>query len=78
MTLLYPYESAEALCRRRNKVSTAAEWQVVWADIHWYVPAMMSHGRESNFKSIIVDTYESVEALNNSRVGAENAWCIAR
>ena len=27
--LLHPYESAEALCRRRNKVSTAAKWQVV-------------------------------------------------
>ena len=44
MTLLHPYESAEALCRRRNKVSTAAEWQVIWADSRWYGPAMMSRG----------------------------------
>ena len=29
MTLLHPYKIAEALCRRRNKISTAAEWQVV-------------------------------------------------
>ena len=42
--LLHPYESAEALCRRRNKVSTAAEWQVVWADSRWHVSAMMSNG----------------------------------
>ena len=44
MTLLHPYESAEALCRRRNKVSTTAKWQVVWADSRWYGPAMMSNG----------------------------------
>ena len=29
MTLLHPYETAEALCRRRNNVSTVAEWLVV-------------------------------------------------
>ena len=44
MTLFHPYESAEALCRRRNKVSTAAEWQVIWVDSRWYWPAMMSRG----------------------------------
>ena len=50
MTLFHPYESAEALCRRRNKVSTAAEWQAVWADSRWYGPAMMSNGRDDNLK----------------------------
>ena len=49
--LLHPYESAEALCRRRNKVSTAAEWQVVWADSRWYGPTMMSHGRDGLLKA---------------------------
>ena len=63
MTCLHPSESAEALCRRRKKVSTAAKWQVVWADSRWYEPAMMSKGRDSNFKAILMDTYESVEAL---------------
>ena len=63
MTLLHPYESAEALCRRRNKVSTAAEWQVVWADSCWHGPAMMSNGRDGNFNGILMDTYESLEAL---------------
>ena len=29
MTLSHPYETAEALCRRRNKVPTAAEWLVI-------------------------------------------------
>ena len=62
MTLLHPYECAEALCRRRNKVSTAAEWQVVRADSCWYGPAMMSNGRDGNFKGIFMDTYESVQA----------------
>ena len=57
----HPYESAEALCRRRNKVST--QWQVVRADSRWYGPAMMSNGRDGNFKCILMDTYESVEAL---------------
>ena len=61
--LLHPYESAEALCRRRSKVSTAAEWQVVWADSRWHVPAMMSNGRDGNFNGILMDTYQSVEAL---------------
>ena len=59
MTLLQPYETAEALCRRRNKVSTAAKGQVVWADSRWHGPAMMSNGRDGNFNSIIMDTYES-------------------
>ena len=63
MTLVHPYESAEALCRRRNKVSTAAEWQVVWIDSRWYGPAMMSNGRDGNFKCILMDTYESCEDL---------------
>ena len=49
--LLHPYESAEALCRRRNKVSTAAEWQVVWADSRWYRPSMMSNGRDGFVKA---------------------------
>ena len=62
MTLLHPYESAEALCRRRNKVSTTAEWQVVWADRRWHGPAMMSNGRDGNFNRILMDTYESVQA----------------
>ena len=62
MTLLHPYETAEALCLRRNKVSAAAEWQVVWADSRWHGPAMMSNGRDGNFNSILVDTYESVQA----------------
>ena len=61
--LLHPYESAEALCRRRNKVSIAAEWQLVWADRRWHGPAMMSNGRDGNFNGILMDTYESVEAL---------------
>ena len=64
MTLLHLHETSEALCRRRNKVSTAAKWQAVWADSRWYGPAMMSNGRDGNFKGILVDTYESVEALN--------------
>ena len=63
MTLSHPYESAEALCRRRNKVSTAAEWQLVWADRRWHGPAMMSNGRDGNFNGILMDTYESVYAL---------------
>ena len=67
MTLLHPYEIAEALCRRRNKVSTAAEWQAVWADSRWYGPAAMSNGRDGNFQfnneCILMDTYESFEAL---------------
>ena len=63
MTLLNPYEAAEASCPRRNKVSTAAKRQVVWADSRWYGPAMMSNGRDGNFKCILMDTYESVEAL---------------
>ena len=53
MTLLHPYESAEASCRRRKKVSTAAKWQAVWADSRWYGPAMMSNGRDSLFKGIL-------------------------
>ena len=61
--VLHPYETAEAFCRRRNKVSTAAEWQVVWADSRWYGPAMMSNGRDGNLKCILMDTYESFEAL---------------
>ena len=61
---LQPHESAEALCRWRNKVSTAAEWQVVWADSRWYGPAMMSNGRDGNFKGVLMDTYELVEALS--------------
>ena len=63
MTLLHPYETAEALCRRRNKVSTAAEWQVVWTDSRCYGPSMMSNGRDGRFKGIPMYTYESVEAL---------------
>ena len=63
MTLLHPYETAVALCRRRNKISTAAKWQVVWADSRWYGLAMMSNGRDGNFQRILMDTYESVEAL---------------
>ena len=63
MTLLHPYETAEALCRRRNKVSTAAEWQVVWADIRWYGPSMMSNRCDGFFKDILMYSYESVEAL---------------
>ena len=55
MTLLHPYESAEASCRRRNKVSTAAKWQVVLADSRWYGPAMMSAGREGLFKGILMN-----------------------
>ena len=31
--------------------STAAEWQVVWADSRWYGPARMSNGRDGNFKA---------------------------
>ena len=65
MTLLHPYEFAEALCPRRNKVSTAAQWQVVWADSRWHGPAMMSNGRDGNFKCIRMDTYESFEDLRN-------------
>ena len=61
--LLHPYESAEALCRRRNKVSTAAKWQVVRADSRWYGPAMMSNGRDGLLQGILMCTYESVEAL---------------
>ena len=49
MTFVHPYESAEALCRRRNKVPTTAKWQVVWADSRWYGPAMMSTGRGTAF-----------------------------
>ena len=48
MSLLHPYETAEALCRRRNKASTAAKRQVVWADSRWYGPAM-STGRDGFF-----------------------------
>ena len=40
MTSLHPYETVEALCRKRNKVSTAAKWQVVWADSRWYGAGM--------------------------------------
>ena len=61
--VLHPYEVAEALWRRRNKVSTAAEWQVVWADSRWHGPAMMSNGCDGNFNCILMNTYESVEAL---------------
>ena len=63
MALLHPYEIAAALCRRRNEVSTAAKWQVVWADSRWYGPAMMSNGRDGNFKGILMDTHELVEAF---------------
>jgi len=52
--LLHPYESAEALCRRRNKVSTAAKWQVVRADSRWYGPAMMSNGRDGTCKGSLL------------------------
>ena len=58
-----PYETAEALCRRRNKVSAAAKWQVVGADSRWYGPAMISNGRDGLFKGILVYTYESVMNL---------------
>ena len=51
MALLHPYESAEALFRRRNKVSPAAECQVVWADSRWYGPSMMSNGRDGLLKA---------------------------
>ena len=63
MTLLHLYETAAALCCRRNKVSTAAKQQVAWADSRWHGPAMMSNGRDGNFKCILMDTYESFEAL---------------
>ena len=63
MTFLHPYETAEALCRRRNKVSTAAKRQVVWADSRWHGPAMMSNGRDGNFKCILMVLYESFEDL---------------
>ena len=63
MTLLRPYETVEALCRMRDKVSTAAEWQVVWADSRWHGPAMMSNGCDGNYKCILMDTYESFEAF---------------
>ena len=52
--LLHPYESAEASCRRRNKVSTAAKWQVVRADSRWYGPAMMSNGRDGTCKGSLL------------------------
>ena len=55
--LLHPYESAEALCRRRSKVSTAAKWQVVWADSCWYGPAMMSNCRDGLIKGILMYAY---------------------
>ena len=61
MTLLHPYETAEALCPRRSKVSTAAKWQVVWADSRWYGPAMMSNGRDGNFKHIPMDSYNQLK-----------------
>ena len=51
MTFVHPYESAEALCRRRNKASTAAKWQVVWADSRWHGPSMMSNGRDGLSKA---------------------------
>ena len=54
MTLLHPYESAEALCPRRNKVLTAAKWQVVWADSRWYGSAIMSNGRDGTCKGILM------------------------
>ena len=54
MTLLHPYETAEALCRRRNKVATAAKWQAVWADSRWYGPAVTSNGQDGHFKGIIM------------------------
>ena len=53
MTLLHPYETAEALCRRRNKVSTAAEWLVIGADTRWYVPSMISMAVRAFFKGIL-------------------------
>ena len=61
MTLLHPYETAEALCRRRNKVSTTAKWQVVWADSRWSGPSMMSNGRDGLFKAslcILMNLFE--------------------
>ena len=63
MTVFHPYESAEALCRGRNYVFTAAEWQVVLADSRWHVSAMMSNGRDGNLNGILMDTYQPVEAL---------------
>ena len=63
MTFVHPYESAEAFCRRRNKISIAAEWQLVCTDSRWHGPATMSNGRDGNFNGILMDTYESVEAL---------------
>ena len=53
ITSLHPYETAEALCRGRNKDSTAAEWQVVWVESRWYGPSMISNGRDGLFKSIL-------------------------
>ena len=54
MTLLNPYEAAEASCPRRNEVSTAAKRQVVWADSRWYGPAMMSNGRDGTCKGSLL------------------------
>ena len=54
MILLHHYESAEALCCRRSRVSTAAEWQAVWADSRWYGSAVMSNGQVCHFKGIIM------------------------
>ncbi len=75
MTFVHPYESAEALCSRRNKVSTAAEWQVAWADGRWHGPAMMSNGRDGNFNSIIMDTYESKGILMYTYDSVEALRC---
>ena len=36
-------------------------------------PAMMSNGRDGNFKGILMDTYESVEALR-CLVWADSRW----
>ena len=63
MTLLHPSDTAEALRRMRNKVSTAAKWQVVWAESRWYGPAMMSNGRHGNFKCIRMCTHGPFEDL---------------
>ena len=54
MTLLHLYETAAALCCRRNKVSTAAKQQVVWADSRWHGPAMMSNGRDGTCKGSLL------------------------
>ena len=54
MTLSHPYETAEALCRRRDKISTAAQLQVVRADSRWYEPAMMSNGRDGTCKGSLL------------------------